>query len=94
MHMQLMQSLSPTPPKQEYIIYTLNENEEYVVSVNPWVTYSSVEISYNELLRRQTWSSYVHARYRNDIVCRKYYIGEHMAVLRHDKIHGYIARVA
>jgi hypothetical protein len=93
--MQTIRSLSSTHSKEEYIIYTLYENEEYVVGVNPWITYSSAEMALNKIIDTTACRRYVYPMGRMEIRNRTFAIGEHIAVLTHDNgLHGYIARVA
>jgi hypothetical protein len=74
----------------KYIAYILNLNEEYVVGVNPWVTYDSRDkatiVVTNMILKTHSLAFRTYHRHKDTV-------GEHCAIFYAGNITGYIARV-
>jgi hypothetical protein len=92
MHMQMQVQT------KAYIIYVLNNLEEYVVGVNPWVTYDRVKQAYIELTCSNSGWRVYDGHSLPETMDYPFKIGEHLQVViqyaGNIVSHGYIARVA
>jgi hypothetical protein len=80
----------------QFIAYTLKASDEYVVGVNEWIVYDSLQSAVDSLFDHAVvWYDWIGGVSRQEILLQSYAIGTHTPVLAGVRdTRGYIARVA